>query len=134
MGCAVTPPSNPGDVEEVTFLYRLTDGACPKSYGASCARLAGLPDSVVRRAAEKAAESEAARTGGGASGSSAQGAAAGGSEGDGMEVEEAGAAVAPAQLLQRVQAACRAAAGGDAAAAAAVLQLQREVQQLLALE
>lgn len=28
-------------VEEVTFLYRLTRGACPKSYGVNIARLAG---------------------------------------------------------------------------------------------
>lgn len=28
-------------VEEVTFLYRLTPGACPKSYGVNVARLAG---------------------------------------------------------------------------------------------
>ncbi|KAG2440549.1 hypothetical protein HYH02_010133 [Chlamydomonas schloesseri] len=37
--------------EEVTFLYRLTQGACPKSYGTNVARLAGLPPSVVTRAA-----------------------------------------------------------------------------------
>jgi len=30
-----------GGVEEVTFLYRLTPGACPKSYGVNVARLAG---------------------------------------------------------------------------------------------
>lgn len=30
-----------GDMEEVTFLYRLTAGACPKSYGVNVARLAG---------------------------------------------------------------------------------------------
>lgn len=28
-------------IEEVTFLYRLTPGACPKSYGVNVARLAG---------------------------------------------------------------------------------------------
>lgn len=28
-------------VEEVTFLYRLTTGACPKSYGVNVARIAG---------------------------------------------------------------------------------------------
>lgn len=28
-------------VEEVTFLYRLSPGACPKSYGVNVARLAG---------------------------------------------------------------------------------------------
>lgn len=30
-----------GGIEEVTFLYRLTPGACPKSYGVNVARLAG---------------------------------------------------------------------------------------------
>ncbi|KAG2634955.1 hypothetical protein PVAP13_2NG321800 [Panicum virgatum] len=30
-----------GGLEEVTFLYRLTAGACPKSYGVNVARLAG---------------------------------------------------------------------------------------------
>lgn len=28
-------------LDEVTFLYRLTPGACPKSYGVNVARLAG---------------------------------------------------------------------------------------------
>ena len=32
---------------QVTFLYKLTLGACPKSYGVNVARLAGLPDQVV---------------------------------------------------------------------------------------
>ena len=39
MGCRVG--NGVGDVEEVTFLYRLTPGACPKSYGVNVARLAG---------------------------------------------------------------------------------------------
>lgn len=30
-----------GAIEEVTFLYRLTPGSCPKSYGVNVARLAG---------------------------------------------------------------------------------------------
>lgn len=29
-------------LDEVTFLYRLTPGACPKSYGVNVARLAGM--------------------------------------------------------------------------------------------
>jgi len=33
-----------GGVEEVTFLYRLTPGSCPKSYGVNVARLAGIPE------------------------------------------------------------------------------------------
>ncbi|KAF8387740.1 hypothetical protein HHK36_026394 [Tetracentron sinense] len=48
-----------GGVEEVTFLYRLTPGACPKSYGVNVARLAGLPDSVLLKAAAKSREFEA---------------------------------------------------------------------------
>lgn len=110
MGCAVAPPSQPGGAEEVTFLYRLTDGACPKSYGTNVARLAGLPDAVVRRAAQKAQEGEEAR----------QAAAGGGAAG-------------AAALLRRVRAACSVAAAGDAAAAAAVLQLQAEVRRCLKL-
>ena len=35
-------PSN----ETITFLYKLADGPCPKSYGFNAARLAGLPDDV----------------------------------------------------------------------------------------
>lgn len=39
MGCQVG--KGVGDVEEVTFLYRLSAGICPKSYGVNVARLAG---------------------------------------------------------------------------------------------
>ncbi|KAE8660577.1 DNA mismatch repair protein MSH6 [Hibiscus syriacus] len=46
--------------EEVTFLYRLTSGACPKSYGVNVARIAGLPDTVLRTAASKSREFETA--------------------------------------------------------------------------
>lgn len=45
-------------LEDVTFLYRLTPGACPKSYGVNIARLAGLPDSVLKKAASKSQEFE----------------------------------------------------------------------------
>ncbi|KAJ9171734.1 hypothetical protein P3X46_015053 [Hevea brasiliensis] len=48
-----------GEVEEVTFLYRLMPGACPKSYGVNVARLAGLPDSILEKAAAKSREFEA---------------------------------------------------------------------------
>ena len=51
MACAVTPAEEAGGVDQVTFLYRLSDGACPKSYGVNVARLAGIPECVVRRAA-----------------------------------------------------------------------------------
>lgn len=48
-----------GGVEEVTFLYRLSPGACPKSYGVNVARLAGLPDKVLKKAVAKSIEFEA---------------------------------------------------------------------------
>ncbi|CAN0888815.1 DNA mismatch repair protein MSH6 [Linum grandiflorum] len=48
-----------GGVEEVTFLYRLTPGACPKSYGVNVARLAGLPEHVLQTAVAKSSEIEA---------------------------------------------------------------------------
>ena len=49
-------------VETVTFLYKLADGACPKSYGTNVARLAGLAPPVVDRAAAIAADLEAGAT------------------------------------------------------------------------
>jgi DNA mismatch repair protein MSH6 len=45
--------------EEVTFLYKLAKGACPKSYGTNVARLAGLPERVIKRAAAISREREA---------------------------------------------------------------------------
>ncbi|CAB9521407.1 protein MutS [Seminavis robusta] len=36
--------------DTVTFHYTLGNGACPKSFGVSCARIAGLPDEVLKRA------------------------------------------------------------------------------------
>ena len=44
---------------QVIFLYKLAAGACPKSYGTNVAQLAGIPKSVVGRAAEFAAKLEA---------------------------------------------------------------------------
>ncbi|XP_052723779.1 uncharacterized protein LOC128193734 [Vigna angularis] len=46
-------------LDEVTFLYRLTPGACPKSYGVNVARIVGLPTSVLQKAASKSREFEA---------------------------------------------------------------------------
>lgn len=40
MACQVGSGSE--GLDEVTFLYRLTAGACPKSYGVNVARLAGM--------------------------------------------------------------------------------------------
>lgn len=36
--------------ETITFLYKLSPGACPKSYGFNAARLAGIPKEITRRA------------------------------------------------------------------------------------
>lgn len=58
MGCQVG--KGDGAVDEVTFLYSLTPGACPKSYGVNVARLAGLPESVLKTAVAKSIEFEAA--------------------------------------------------------------------------
>ncbi|MPC89739.1 putative DNA mismatch repair protein Msh6 [Portunus trituberculatus] len=44
--------------ETITFLYKFTDGSCPKSYGFNVARLAGLPETVIRQARGKARELE----------------------------------------------------------------------------
>ncbi|KAF8657666.1 hypothetical protein HU200_059821 [Digitaria exilis] len=57
MACEVR--KGEGGLEEVTFLYRLTSGACPKSYGVNVARLAGIPASVLQRANEKSSDFEA---------------------------------------------------------------------------
>jgi len=57
MGCDVRGESG---AEEVTFLYKLTEGSCPKSYGVNVARLAGLPEDVVQAAAKASKEMEEA--------------------------------------------------------------------------
>lgn len=44
--------------ETITFLYKFTGGACPKSYGFNAARLADLPEEVIRRGSQKARELE----------------------------------------------------------------------------
>jgi DNA mismatch repair protein MSH6 len=100
MACAVTPAEEAGGVDQVTFLYRLTEGACPKSYGVNVARLAGLPEGVVRRASAASAQAEAR-----------------GIKGLketplGMEIDEGGEEEQVEVLRQRVLAAC---AAGDAA-------------------
>lgn len=45
--------------ENVTFLYKLSEGACPKSYGFNAARLAGIPADITKRAHEIANKLEA---------------------------------------------------------------------------
>lgn len=44
--------------ETVTFLYKLSEGACPKSYGFNAARLAGVPSIITKRAHEIASRME----------------------------------------------------------------------------
>lgn len=52
MACMV---ENEGDTDDpteetVTFLYKYSAGACPKSYGFNAAKLAGMPKSIIKRA------------------------------------------------------------------------------------
>ena len=39
---------------DITFLYKLASGACPKSHGFNAARCAGIPRAVVQEAKEVA--------------------------------------------------------------------------------
>jgi DNA mismatch repair protein MSH6 len=131
------------DLAEVTFLYKLTHGACPRSYGTNVARLAGLPASVVARAAEMSASREAVYAAGatraGAAAAAAQrqqaavdlddstgrsGGPPGGGCGGGCELQQLLRSVR-AQLQQLKQ------PGGAAAGAAEqLLQLQRQAALL----
>ncbi|CAM9367467.1 unnamed protein product [Chrysoparadoxa australica] len=49
------------DEQNVTFLYKLAKGACPKSFGINVARLAQLPAEVLAKALAKSQEFEAAQ-------------------------------------------------------------------------
>jgi len=51
--------------EEIVFLRRLENGGADRSYGIQVARLAGMPEGVVARAAELLEELEGTHTGGG---------------------------------------------------------------------
>ncbi|XP_070208763.1 DNA mismatch repair protein Msh6-like isoform X2 [Littorina saxatilis] len=44
--------------ETITFLYKFIHGACPKSYGFNAARLASIPEDIIRCAVKKAKEFE----------------------------------------------------------------------------
>lgn len=50
MECIVEDDSSDDAKNNITFLYTLGEGPCPKSFGVNVARLAGLPDDVLRRA------------------------------------------------------------------------------------
>lgn len=44
--------------EMVTFLYKFSDGACPKSYGFNAARLAGMPKNIIKLGQQRAKQLE----------------------------------------------------------------------------
>jgi DNA mismatch repair protein MSH6 len=60
MECLVGNNSDSSEAEnsDVTFLYTLGNGVCPKSFGINVARLAGLPDDVLIKAKRISAEFE----------------------------------------------------------------------------
>mmetsp|Transcript_1155 Transcript_1155/g.1068 ORF Transcript_1155/g.1068 Transcript_1155/m.1068 type:complete len:109 (-) Transcript_1155:67-393(-) len=45
--------------KNITFLYTLGEGSCPKSFGINVARLAGLPEDVLQKAKNVSASFEA---------------------------------------------------------------------------
>ncbi|XP_031284485.1 DNA mismatch repair protein MSH5-like [Pistacia vera] len=45
------PENNSTNIEDIVFLYRLVPGHAPLSYGLQCALLAGVPEEVIKRAA-----------------------------------------------------------------------------------
>ena len=53
-----TSSSQAAATEEVTFLYQLSPGASPRSYGINVARLAQLPQEVIALAVRQSAEFE----------------------------------------------------------------------------
>ena len=54
MACMVeTDGTDDISQETITFLYKLVPGPCPKSHGFNAAKLAGLPDKIIRNGFEK---------------------------------------------------------------------------------
>eukprot|EP01090_Pellita_catalonica_P005110 TRINITY_DN14958_c0_g1_i1.p1 TRINITY_DN14958_c0_g1~~TRINITY_DN14958_c0_g1_i1.p1 ORF type:complete len:140 (-),score=29.54 TRINITY_DN14958_c0_g1_i1:176-595(-) len=51
MACCVD-----ADERELTFLYKVAEGACPQSYGMNVALMAGIPRGIVERAEALAAK------------------------------------------------------------------------------
>lgn len=47
--CMVENEDEDPSQETITFLYKFTKGACPKSYGFNAAKLANIPDDVCRK-------------------------------------------------------------------------------------
>ncbi|KAK6167624.1 hypothetical protein SNE40_021604 [Patella caerulea] len=58
MACMVENETEDPSQETITFLYKFVKGACPKSYGFNAARLADLPEEVIKCAINKAKEFE----------------------------------------------------------------------------
>ncbi|ESO12543.1 hypothetical protein HELRODRAFT_187909 [Helobdella robusta] len=59
MACMVENEDDDDPTQEtITFLFKLSSGNCPKSYGFNAARLAGIPDQVIREAHTKARQFE----------------------------------------------------------------------------
>jgi DNA mismatch repair protein MSH6 len=46
------------DDQSITFLYKFGEGACPKSHGFNAARLADIPDEIIKIGSVKAVEFE----------------------------------------------------------------------------
>lgn len=57
MPCLVANEEDPLE-ESIVFLYKMTEGRCPKSYGFNAAKLAGLDRSIVARGIEVARQLE----------------------------------------------------------------------------
>ena len=38
------------DTKDITFLYKFKKGICPANYGISVAKLAGIPEKVIKMA------------------------------------------------------------------------------------
>ncbi|GIX68461.1 hypothetical protein CDAR_500391 [Caerostris darwini] len=58
MACMVESELDCPALEKITFLYKFSDGACPKSYGFNVALLAGISRNVVRQGFLKAQQME----------------------------------------------------------------------------
>ncbi|XP_057339297.1 probable DNA mismatch repair protein Msh6 [Microplitis mediator] len=58
MACQVESEESDATQETVTFLYKLAEGACPKSYGFNAARIAGIKANITKRANDLAKKLE----------------------------------------------------------------------------
>lgn len=55
MACMVETDEDDPSEETVTFLYKFAAGACPKSHGFNAAKLAGVPNHIIKVGREKSA-------------------------------------------------------------------------------